>query len=126
MKRIGYYYITIQIINIFLFSCTSRNDELPFGKEKWTSRTDPAFPPPYRSRMTVDLTKNHELVGLKYRELVEMLGVPDYKDSVSLSYMIIVKYGHDIDPVYTKNLDFTFSKDSIITSFRFEEWKKKR
>ena len=35
-------------------------------------------------------------------------------------------YENDIDPVYTKDLTFTFSRDSIITTFKLVEWKKKQ
>ena len=75
--------------------------------------------------MLTDLTTNYKLTGLKYSQLIDLLGIPDSKDSSSLSYKIIVDYGNDIDPVYAKNLDFTFSKDSVITSFNIDEWKKK-
>ena len=75
--------------------------------------------------MLKDLTTEHKLVGLKYSQLIELLGEPNFNDSSSLAYKIIEDYGHDIDPVYTKNLDFTFLKDSTITSFKVYEWKKK-
>ena len=68
-----------------------------------------------RQKMLTDLTTNYKLTGLKYSQLIDLLGIPDSKDSSSLSYKIIVDYGNDIDPVYAKNLDFTFSKDSVIT-----------
>jgi hypothetical protein len=74
--------------------------------------------------MLKDLTTNYKLVGITYSELVSVLGVPDNKDSSSLTYKIVVDYGMDIDPVYTKNLDFIFSDDSIITSLKVIEWKK--
>ena len=72
--------------------------------------------------MLSDLITNHKLIGLKYSQIVELLGEPDFKDS--LCYSIIVDYGTNIDPVYTKNLNFTFSMDSIITSFNVQDWKK--
>lgn len=45
-------------------------------------------------------------------------------NSNSLTYNIVLNYGDDIDPVYSKNLDIFFSKDSIITSYKITEWKK--
>ena len=107
---------------VFLFSSCSNEEK--FNKEKWNERTDPAFPPPYRKTMLKDLTTNHKLVGLKYSQLIELLGEPNFNNTNSLAYKVIEDYGHDIDPVYTKNLDFTFSKDSVITSFKVDEWKK--
>jgi hypothetical protein len=98
--------------------------EAKFDKFKWNNQLDPAFPPPYRSKMVADLTTSYKLIGFKYSQLIELLGIPDNKDSSSLSYKIVVDYGHDIDPIYTKSLDFSFSKDSIVTSFKFNEWKK--
>jgi hypothetical protein len=110
-------------IVFFLFACNN-NQQIKFDKEKWNEQTDPLFPSPYRPKMLTDLTSNYKLVGYNYSQLIELLGIPDYKDSSSLSYKVAVDYGHDIDPVYTKNLDFTFSKDSIITSVKVDEWKK--
>ena len=111
------------IMIYILLSCNS-NTQIKFDKGKWNEENDPAFPSPYRSKMLIDLTTNYKLVGLKYFQLVDLLGLPDFKDTSSLSYSIIEDYGYDIDPVYTKYLDFTFSKDSLITSFKIREWKK--
>lgn len=109
---------------VFLLSCNGGKKEIKFDKNKWNEQTDPLFPSRYRSQMLTDLTTNYKLKGLKYSELTELLGVPDTKDSSSLSYKIMVDYKQDTDPVYTKDLDFSFSKDSIITSFKVNEWKK--
>lgn len=119
-QKIGF--IILQFIVLILFSCGNRQTK--FDKDKWNVQTDPTFPSSYRPEMLTDLTTNYKLVGYKYSQLVELLGIPDYKDSSLLSYKIIVEYGHDIDPVYTKNLDFTFSEDSIITSIKINEWEK--
>jgi hypothetical protein len=74
--------------------------------------------------MVNDLTKNYKFNGMKYSEVINLLGMPNFKDSVSFGYDIIIDYGSDIDPTYTKTLAFTFSKDSIITAFKVNEWKK--
>lgn len=108
----------------FLSSCSEDKKQIKFEQNKWNEQVDPLFPSSYRPQMLKDLTTNYRLKGLKYSELIELLGVPDVKDSNSLSYKIKVDYKQDIDPVYTKDLDFFFSKDSIITSFKVNEWKK--
>ena len=115
-----------QIFVAFLFvvSSCNMNSEIKFNSNQWKEREDPAFPPEQRSKMVADLTSNYKLVGLKYSELVKLLGIPDAKDSISLTYRITVDYGGDIDPVYMKELNFYFSKDSVITSFEIDEWKK--
>jgi len=116
------YFPLYLITTVFFF--TSCNNEEKFSKVKWNERTDPAFPPPYRNRMLKDLTSNYKLTGLKYSDIIELLGEPNFNDSNSLAYKIKEDYGHDIDPVYSKNLDFTFSKDSMITAYKVVEWKK--
>lgn len=105
-------------------SCNDGYRQVKFEKIKWSEQLDPLFPSGYRLKMLEDLTKNYKLKGLKYSELIELLGIPDAKDSISLSYKIVVDYQKEIDPVYTKDLEFAFSKDSIITSFKINEWKK--
>jgi hypothetical protein len=98
--------------------------QVKFDKDKWSEKNDVDFPSPYRKKMLNDLVTNYKLVGLSYTEIINLLGSPNFKDSSSLGYTIIVDYGHDIDPVYSKTLDFTFGKDSIIKSFKINEWKK--
>jgi hypothetical protein len=100
------------------------NRDMKFDKEKWNEQQDPAFPSPYRKRILADLTAHYKLKGIKYADLVQLLGDPDLKDSSSVGYKIVEEYGRDIDPVYTRNLEFTFSKDSVITSFEVHEWRK--
>jgi hypothetical protein len=124
MKQLRFYYTIILLIGISFFLSCNGDRAMKFDKNKWNEQADPLFPSVYRPKMLTDLTTNYKLKGLKYSELIELLGIPDSKDSSSLSYKIIVDYGHDIDPVYTKDLDFTFSKDSIITAVKVNEWKK--
>lgn len=123
--KYGGYCVRIICFVALDFILNSCNTEIKFDKVKWNEQPDLAFTPPYRNKMLKDLTSNYKLVGLQYSQLVDMLGEPNFKDSSFIGYTIIVDYGSDIDPVYTKNLDFTFSKDSTITSFKVDEWKKK-
>lgn len=125
-KHIKFVFIILQLVTLtLLVACNDNNKQVKFDKNKWNEQADPLFPSSYRPQMLTDLTTNYKLVGFKYSQLIELLGIPDSKDSSSLSYKIVVDYGHDIDPVYTKDLNFTFSKDSTITSFKVDEWKKK-
>jgi hypothetical protein len=93
---------------------------------KWDEKPDLVFTPPYRKKMLKDLTTNHKLVGLKYLEIIRLLGAPNFQDSATASfgYDIIINYDSDVDPIYTKTLNFTISKDSVIISFKVNEWKK--
>lgn len=112
------------IFALIVSNACNYNYEARFDKISWITKVDPAFPPPNRNMMLKDLTTNHKLVGLKYSQLIDTLGPPDFKEDYSFGYTIEEKYGHDIDPIYVKSLTFYFSKDSIITSFKVEEWKK--
>jgi outer membrane receptor for ferrienterochelin and colicin len=115
------------VIFLFFFlilfpSCSS--GEMKFDKAKWEIREDAGLPSSYRKKMLNDLTTNYKLVGIKYSQLVDFLGEPNLKDSISLGYDIVIDFGHDIDPVYIKTLKFSFSKDSVISSFKIVEWEK--
>lgn len=116
MKRLKY---SILIFASILFSC---NRQIKFDKSKWKTKDDMEYP--YRDRMLKDLRTNYKLSGLKYSEIINLLGQPQVSDSTSLAYQININYGNDIDPDYTKYFTLIFSKDSIITLFKVEEWKK--
>jgi hypothetical protein len=124
MKYQKFSFTIFLFVTLIISLSACNNKQMKFDKYKWNQQTAPVFPSPYRPKMLTDLISSYELVGFKFSELEELLGSPDYKDSTSLTYKIIVDYGHDIDPIYTKNLNFIFSKDSIIKSFKVEEWKK--
>lgn len=98
------------------------NQSMEFDSAKWKMKEDMEYP--YRNKMVGDLTKNHKLVGLRYSQVVELLGVPQYEDSSRISYEVLQDYGSDIDPIHTKYLNLALSQDSIVTSFKIDEWRK--
>jgi hypothetical protein len=112
------------ILCLLVTLLSSCNTNIKFDKAKWDQESEIAIPSPYRDKMLLDLTTNQKLVGLKYNQLVLMLGKPDFIDTIGLAYSVVIDYGHDIDPVYTKNLSFSISKDSIVQSFNIEEFRK--
>ena len=102
-----------------LFAC----NRTEFNKEKWSGgRDDIGSPSIYRKQMLHDLVANHELIGLKYGELINQLGKSDRMEDRKVYYNIIVEYGFDIDPVYTKDLVFNLSADTVVKSFTVTEW----
>ena len=121
-RKIYFFLLQFGLLVLILFSCNKK--EIKIDKSKWNEQTDPLFPSTYRLKMLNDLTSNYKLLGLKYSQLIGLLGVPDNQDKSTLSYNIVVDYGHEIDPVYVKELDFIFSKDSVIKSFNVHEYKK--
>lgn len=71
--------------------------------------------------MLYDLVTNYKLKGMKHDNVLTILRNPEHVNSISAYYVVITS---DIDSVCTKCLDFTFSKDSIIKTFRVNDWKK--
>ena len=105
---------------LILFSSCSRRME--FDKEKWNEKVDITYT--NRDAMLHDLITNHQLVGLSYDHLIELLGNPEnyaHRDSSELYYTVVEDYGWNIDPVYMKYLVFTIDQDSVVTSFEIEE-----
>jgi hypothetical protein len=116
LRRVLIVALLIQII-----SCNSLQ-EIKFDKVKWMTKEDIEYP--FRNIMLKDLMNNYKLEGLNYVEVIKLLGEPNFSDSISFAYKVVEDYGFDIDPVYTKNLDFEFDKDSVIVSCKIVEWKK--
>jgi hypothetical protein len=113
--------VLIVALLIEIFSC-SNLQQIKFDKVKWMTKDDIEYP--FRNIMLKDLMNNYKLEGLNYVEVVKLLGEPNFSDSISFAYQVIEDYGSDIDPVYTKNFDFEFDKDSVIVSCKIVEWKK--
>lgn len=81
---------------------------------------------PNRKYMVDDLVKNYPLKGKKLADIVQLLGKPQSKldSTLQIFYDIDVNYGSDIDPGYTKTLSIVFDKDTVVKSFKVDEWKK--
>src|SRR5262245_10201077 len=92
------------ILTIFLFSFHARQK---FDKVKWAEVAD-LMNFPNRKSMIDDLTKNFQLKGKKFHEIIDLLGQPQRKgdNDLQIFYDVDVDYGSDIDPVYTKTLSF--------------------
>ncbi|MFA9213530.1 MAG: hypothetical protein ACEQSR_06745 [Candidatus Methylacidiphilales bacterium] len=114
--------IFISVFILWCIACNNANNS-KFNKENWCKTEDLQLHP-NRVKMLDDLLKNNTLKGLTISQLIDKLGNPDFNtppDSNKIYYNIITEYGLDIDPVYSKNLIFTFSHDSIINNFIIDE-----
>ncbi|MCC8411167.1 hypothetical protein LJ707_19655 [Mucilaginibacter sp. UR6-1] len=92
-----------------------------FDKNKWSAKKDWDYP--HRNSMLKDLLKNHELKGKPLSEVTDMLGEPDNREGRQIYYDIVMKYGSDIDPIYSKELEITFNTDSVVTAVKVQEHK---
>lgn len=110
-------YIIFMLMVAMLTSCTYKQK---FERKGWNEGDGLTFP--RRNLMVEDLLATHKLVGLKFNNIVGMLHYPDRfsRDSLSFHYEIIRKMS-GIDTLYTKNLVFTMTKDSVITAVKVTE-----
>ena len=116
-------YFSFSILCIILISCES---ETKFDKFGWSKKSDlNSFP--NREKMLNDLMKNYKIKGLKYSEIIDLLGEPEIRttsDSFSAVYNIETEYGNDIDPIYVKELEISLNKDSVAQNCIITNWKK--
>lgn len=109
------------LITLALIACENNST---FNKSGWLQKKEPVGYK-YRANMLKDLIENHKIKGIKYSELIDLLGAPEnYADEKSntITYSIVVEYGFNIDPVYSKDLEIYFTKDSIVTNYKIVEW----
>ena len=77
-----------------------------------------------RESILEDLTTNYKLVGMTYKDVIRLLGKPDDTYPLKTSYDIInneAEYNPKNKPLYRKNLEFYFNKDSVVTRFNVYE-----
>jgi len=111
--------ILILISSLLTISCGK--SEIKFDKLTWNERDDMFYK--NRELMVNDLMKNHLQKGMKYKELIEMLGNPENLKPNTIAYEIMTDYGSDIDPVEGKDLYMIFNKDSTLIDFKLKHWK---
>lgn len=116
------------VLTLSLLVTLSCNQNRKFDKYAWSEKGDLGICP-NRDEMLKDLLNNHQLKGLTYKQLVELLGEPknnsDAEQNVAY-YNVVTDYGRDIDPVYVKNLQVKFNSDSIVTDVGISESTTKR
>ena len=94
-----------------LHGCTDRS-KIAFNKNGWVTKEDWDYPE--RESMVDDLIKNHKIKGASYKEIVQLLGEPQEKDSATVFYQVIMDFKGDIDPVYTENLEISLDRKSVV------------
>jgi hypothetical protein len=114
--------ILILISSLLTISCGK--NEIKFNELTWNERDDMFYK--NRELMVNDLMENQLHKGMKYKELLEMLGNPENHENLkpnTIAYEIMVDYGSDIDPVEGKDLYMIFNKDSTLIDFKLKHWK---
>ena len=102
------------------FSCKNKSEQHSqekFDKIKWAANDGKVYQ--YRNNMLNDLVYNQNLKGLKYDNVIDMLGQPDRTDNGHLFYTIVKEYLANTDViVHSKSLVIKLAKDSTV------EWRK--
>ena len=78
----------------------------------------------YREEMLNDLMHHHQLKGLSYHEILNVLGKPEnrsHQSSNKIFYNVIKEFGHDIVPSRTRSLVIMMNSDSVVTEIGIEE-----
>ena len=121
MKELYLFIVLLAISLVCTITVFLRNDQIKFEKTHWNYQSDIDYP--YRDKMIKDLTTNHKLIGLKYSELINLLGMPRGTYDSDIWYEIYTSYGW-LDPDHSRTLDFVISKDSIVTTYKVNDWKR--
>jgi hypothetical protein len=112
---------------IILFSIlilNSCSNEVRFNKKDWLINIDGFYV--NRNNMLNDLLLKYDLNNLNEKEILDLLGKPEYYDDNvegTIYYNIVTDYGWNIDPVYVKNLVIKFNSSNKVESFKIEETK---
>lgn len=108
---------------VILPACRPHPFKTKFNKAKWNEKNDWEYP--NRAAVLDDLLKYHQIKGLTYKQQTIQIGEPMRNDDdlTHPYYDIIVDFGSDIDPVYTKVLSITLNKDSVVTGYEVKEWR---
>ncbi len=77
----------------------------------------------YREKMIDDVMDNYLKKGMTKKEVIQLLGNPDYQENNKITYNILEEYGWDIDPVEVKNLYIFLNNDSLVEKFNLEHWR---
>ena len=97
-------------------SCKSKSDQPQperFDKVKWATMEGNTYP--HRNNMLHDLVYVQQLKGLKYGEVITLLGRPNRIDNGHLFYTIEKKYlGNTAAILHTKTLVIKLGKDSTV------------
>lgn len=116
----------IYLLLIFI-AITSCNNADKFDRQKWSSGDGLNYP--LRDNIVDDLLKNHQLKGLTYRQVIDSLGSPQNRDTLTLSYQILdnsFDYHRSKKPIHKKNLVLHFNKDSVVTNAEIYEHTNKK
>lgn len=119
-----------KIIFLIVIACIlvtySCKNETEFDTGRWKVKHGMSYP--YRESMAGDLVKNHDFRGFTRGEVVNLLGDPDYDDTINnrycIYYEILTEFGPDMDPVFSRTLAVEFDRGMKVRDYKIEEWRK--
>ena len=109
-------FLNIGAIGVLLLTAiTGCTRGVKFDKEKWNDGNGISYN--MRDNVLQDLVDNHHLKGMHYKDVIRLLGKPNDTATLKTSYEIIntqSEYNPKNNPIYRKNLEFYFNKDSVV------------
>lgn len=94
--------VILTFISLLLMVSCSYNRS--FDSEEWKERGIDWQLTENRKEMVTDLVSSDTLIGLNRTQIVELLGEPERSSEQEMRFLIIEKYGWNVDPEYVKYL----------------------
>ncbi|WP_341905774.1 hypothetical protein [Fluviicola taffensis] len=107
------------ILMTLLVSCWQQKEqkEQKFNKEIW-NEIDGSYN--IREPMVNDVMENHLYIGMKYADVINLLG--DSTTKMDKNHKIYYEVYYDFHTELNKGLSIQFTKDSLVKSFKKVEW----
>ncbi len=110
--------LTFLFVLVATISCDNRQK---FSSETWQKNDFDWWMTEVRENLVDDLIKSDTLVGMSKIEVQGLLGEPDYNEEFEMKYLILEKYGMDIDSEYISNLKVEFGENRLVNQCEIEK-----
>lgn len=107
---LGLLFISYILYYTFLPEITNYKSRIEFEQERWKNWEETESTACLRWDMTDDLIDKHQIVGKSVKEIIELLGEPNYINKNGLRYYLGMSR-HGID---TGSLQMTIENDIVI------------
>ncbi|MCR9249100.1 MAG: outer membrane protein assembly factor BamE [bacterium] len=108
------------IICLTVLAVSSCNSKQRFNSDEWKKKGLDWWMTDFREKMVGDLIESDTLIGMNREQVIELLGLPESENKTELEYLIIEKYGFDIDPEYISNLIVEFDDNGQVRNCKIE------
>ena len=110
--------LQIILLSVIFLSCNSKNES---NSEAWNEKGIDWWMTDIREKMIDDLIESDTLIGLNKIEVIRLLGQPEKEENLEIKYLIMEKYGLDIDPEYISMLAIKFDEKEKVMKCEIEK-----